>query len=358
MLIAKAPRDLSGKRLAGCVASGLVVLFIGVCVLPVLRWLLVIELFRPPGCRMRVWVKVLDQGGTPVSGYQLSVGGWEAKLFPIGEEHSIGYWITTDQDGMALFDSGKRVTRMFFGENFEGEALKNPNYLASMEGVTLSCADMAGTGEQSNSPRWGGLGKDKDHPLIVHVYKHGPPQKLLRCETGDPKLSTDQYVSFDILRGTHWMSQHPEGDIAMRYVSAEEYKAIVHSNLTSMYGIEVVAGPGCGIQPVNSQYRVAPPETGYKQALLFPRDSLKVDSLFLGPGVIYFYIRNRTCYGILANDVYLVNLDGERNLYYEGYPNTDQYQMKNYITPPVELDSAQSSKGATAHGKTASAKGR
>jgi hypothetical protein len=32
--------------------------------------------------------------------------------------------------------------------------------------------------------------------------------------------------------------------------------------------------------------------------------------------------------------------------------------MKNYITPPVELDSAQSSKGATAHGKTASAKGR
>jgi hypothetical protein len=328
MLMAKAPRSLSGKRLAGCVASGLVVLFIGVCVLPVLRWLLVIELFRPPGCRMRVWVKVLDQGGTPVSGYQFSVGGWKAKLLPIGEAHSIGYWITTDQEGMAFFDSGRRVTRMFFGENFEGEALKNPSYLGSLEGVTLSCADLAGTGEQSNSPRWGGLGKDKDHPLLVHVWRHGPPRRLLRWDHHEDGLRPgEQYVSVDFFKGTMWLSARPVGDVAWR-------------KLSGVNEAEFIAGAGAGIQPILDYYAVEPPKDGYRQSLHYPQDW----SNNLGRGSVYFYCRNRAYYGYMhaggTHCFALINLDGERNLYYRGYPETDAYNMRDCISPPIEAPAA------------------
>lgn len=338
----KSPR----RRTAETILLILGGLLCAVLVLPIFRWLALSALLGPAGCRMKVWVKIVDQHGNRVPGYNLKIGGWGSRIFPIGDPPEVFAWLKSDAKGMLFYDSSKRVTRIFFG-NFlaEVENGKNRQYLPSMENVTLSCEDLAGGGEQSKEPKWGGLGLDTEHPLVVTVHKRGPVQRLLRCEIGDFNPRADKYVSLDILQGKKWLSDHAEGDIAFRYVGAEEYERLTHERLTSVWGEEVVASQGCGIQAVGDRYRVEPPSFGYSQRLLFPRDSKRVTTIVTGTGVIYFFLKDRACYGVLAASpnkfrsvLCLVNLDGQRNLYYEGYPSTDDAVMENFITPPVKLE--------------------
>ena len=318
---------LSKKRVAGYVAIGLVIAFMAYCVVPVLRWLTLMEIFKAQGCRMRVWVKVVDQNDNPVPGYQLHVGGWAARLIPIGEERGVGYWIATDADGLALFDSGKKVTRVFLGDAFSGEGLKNLNYLASQENLTLSCSEIDATDERQSRAKGDWRGKDRERPLIVKVFKHGPPQRLLRWDHHESAIcQEDSYVSVDFLKGVMWQSEQPEGDMSWR-------------NTSGVNEAEIVAGAGAGVQPVLDPYVVEPPQSGYMKSLQYPGDW----GGKLGRGLVYFYCRNKLCYGYMhwggTACFAIVNLDGERNLYYRGYPQTDQYNMKDFISPPVILPS-------------------
>lgn len=329
----------SPRKLLGVVLLVVGALLMAACVIPILRWLALSAVINPSGCRMRVYVKVVDQKGDKVPGYNLNIWGWESQVFAFGGPREMRTWCKSGPEGLLYYDSKKRITRAFFGGTLFSEGAKNPDYLASIDNASLSCADLAGTGEQSKKPKWGGLGLDTEHPLVVTVYKHGPPQKLLRCEMRDYNINPNgKYLSIDVLKGAKWISQRPEGDLAFRVVYAEEYRKLVPDERSATNGLEIVAALDGGVQAVSDGYAVTPPEDGYRQRLLYPRDR-KINIQRNGTE-FYFFCRGRRCYGYINYFFppfmfYVVNLDGQRNLYYEGYPNTDPYQMKDYIIPPV-----------------------
>ena len=331
------------SNLRGAVLLIVGLLFCGIFLGPFIGWHALAWLFGPRSCRIKVWVKVVDQYDEAIEGYSLKIRGWKGGMFVIGNEE-VSAWVKSNSKGLICYDSGKPVTRLFFGDVLsELNGGGNINYLPSLDNVTLSCADIYNDNDADYGRKWDGMGSDPSHPLIVRVYKHGPPQKLVRGEitvrAERPQLA---YLSLDVLKGKVWESSDPEGDIAFGWTSAEENSKIAGGQRRPGGGLEVMAGKGAGLASVRDRYRITPPVNGYQSKLVYPRDESET-AIQLGRYVAYFYCRNKMVYGCIKwsypnRFFYLLNVNGQRNLYYEGYPSLDSVVMKGYIRPPVEDD--------------------
>lgn len=342
MRMAKLRRPVLVK-LAVTFAAAVALLGLVIFGMPFLGWFTTVLVLKPSGCHMKVWVKVVDQSGDAVENYNMEATGLKNRLIPFGEEDNVYLWGRSDANGLIYFDSKTLVKRMFYGNYLaELECGNNVDYLPSKDNVNLSCDDLNGSGQQRNNLKWGGLGIDRAHPILVKVYRHGPPQRILRGEVpGYDKKPDQMYFSVDLVKGEAWLSSGPEGDLAFRHLSTEEYRRQVPDAEPNQEGSEVVTAADGGVQLVMDGYAVTPPEDGYTQHWVYPRDYHS--NRYRNWTELYFYCRNRRYYGYLTTStvtrvLYIINLDGQRNLYYEGYPSTDSVVMKNFVRPPVECD--------------------
>jgi hypothetical protein len=325
-------------------------LFLIICVIvvtPFLNYALLYWKVMAPTGRMKVWVKIVDQYGIPVKGYKLKIETTSPAIIPFSKPRYGWLWIESDENGMIYFDSKKKISLAYFGTGLDELAHKTPGYLpARGHGPAISYNDLYGNRhEERQEGAENAMPDAPNHPIIVTVYKHGPPEKLMFFgDGGQTKILNegDRYVCINITEGKIWGSKTPESDIAVREIPKDEYQKLEPAE--SLGGYEFVAGKGAGIIQVWENYLVECPVNGYREILVFPRD-FRTANGYATSTKVYFYCRDRKVYGFLdvgwinyergdAALKYTANVSGSRCLYYDGYPN----HPKEKYEAPVKMD--------------------
>jgi hypothetical protein len=282
----------------------------------------------PSTGRIKLWVKVVDQNGTSVPRFSyVSITGVAPSIIPFLKPTYISAKLETDEKGLAYYDSKKSTSLVYFGTPIESQGYLQPKF---GETIAISYSDLYG--KKFEGRRKGtetAIADDPIHPIIVTVYKHGPPQKLISFgDGGQTKYlnEEDKYVNLNISEKRIWGSKTPEGDIAVRVIPKDEYEKLEPGALFG--GYEFIAGKEAGITQVWDNYHVECPEESYQTILVYPKDFIR------GGGAVgtevYFYCKKREIFGFLhfgninferktCQLNYIANVKGNRCLYYEGY---------------------------------------
>jgi hypothetical protein len=291
--------------------------------------------------RMHCWVKVVDQEGDAVSGYKVEVTEHGSGAFPFFSRGARVRMYQTGPDGLFEYRSKGSVSLVVFGHTVKQWRL-NPRHLVQPRGLDVtSLAYQRAIRDNSQSC----LGS-KANPYLLHVFTVGPPQKLLFWKKRVHLEKEGDYACIDLLGGRIWESKTPEGDVALADGLFGTNRELPEC-LTS-----VVAGTHCGIAPVLDDWGLCPPEGGYQHTLCAPKDWEARNWSSNGIQVYYRLEKGKTgevVYGRLtlgmsprvqnAEIHNYTNLQGERNLYYNGYnedPSGFDGIIRDYISPPVQ----------------------
>jgi hypothetical protein len=290
--------------------------------------------------RMHCWVKVVDQNENGVNAYRVEITEHSAPLLPFLSKGARLVVYETRKDGMFEYQSKGTVSFVIFG-HWDTQWTLNPRYLLQQRNLAVtSSAYQRGVSENAT----GYLGS-KRNPYLLHVFTVGPMQKLLFWQRRVKLEKEGDYACMDLLAGRIWESKTPEGDVAIAdglFGKNRELPECFHY---------VVAGANCGVAPVLDDWGLCPPEGGYQHTLCAPKDWEARNWSSSGIQVYYRLEKGKTgevVYGRLtlgmsprvqnAEIHNYTNLQGERNLYYNGYnedPSGFDGIIRDYISPPA-----------------------
>ena len=291
--------------------------------------------------RMHCWVKVVDQNNLGVKGYKCRVLEEHAPLLFFFRGKYVVRIFETGEDGVFEYHSKGATGRVFFGYSWDSQWALNPKHLIKQR--DLAVTSLAYQRAIRDNPQ-SYLGS-KANPYLLHVFSVGPPQKLLFWKKRVHLEKETDYACIDLLGGRIWESKTPEGDVALADVPFGKNGEIPEC-LTL-----VVAGPNCDVAPVLDDWGLGPPESGYKRTLCTSKDWDAGNRNANGIEVYYRLKKGKTgevVYGRLtlgmnprvqnAEIFNYTNLQGERNLYYNGYnedPTGFDGIIRDYVSPPA-----------------------
>ncbi len=332
---------------------GLIILIIAIAALAPLSMFWILSVSTPGSAvRMKMWIKVVDQNGNPVSGYTIRLSGIRPSYFippPFADIKGFSGQVTTDAKGMAFFDSKKKLVLLDIGM-WDDDIKGNYGYLGHrehFEKVRMSSSFYRGklaSEEEKRCQAFKGFRpNDKEHPIIYEVFKCPTPDKDIEVKWETWKkdaIKEKTYVSFDAVEGLLWYSDQPEGDISFRKILEEEYKKKYWNDPRSLpNGFEIIANKDAGIQIAKDCYWVEAPSEGYRDKLVYyydfrnddaptRHDARGIECIFYYKPILYYYCRNKKIYGVLdiygcvvpsPNEIhclrYKINKKGSRSLY-------------------------------------------
>ena len=236
------------------------------------------------------------------------------------------------------------VSLVVFG-HWDTQWKLNPQHLLQQRNLAVTSLEYQ-RGIRENPA--GHLGS-KANPYLLHVFTVGSPQKLLYWKKRVKLKEMDNYLCVDLLSGRTWESNTPEGDVAMADGQYTEEGA-------PRCGTRMIAGANCSLYPVVDDWGLQPPQGGYVKELCFGKDWEDKHMSYHGIQFYFCYedtAIGRNIYGRLTLglsprvDGALIesytNLQGERNLFYKGYTDLMDQNIKDFAPPtatlPATLDS-------------------
>jgi hypothetical protein len=273
-----------------------------------------------PAGHMCLWVKVVDDSGTPISGYKTTIIEVSPPLFPFMKEPRRDRKVlVTDAKGIIKEEPNGEVWGVQIGD-WRNEMENNDGYFSiSRTGIMIGSADHKGS---------------ENDPCIYRVDRTDGYANLsyLRNKRGAISKKSN-YLCLNVRTGEVTESDMPCGDIAIRHVDdkimRQPWPTVGDKSDERSSYEEVLAFTGEGVMPVDQDFFVKGPGSGYKKKLIWP-DDWQPQFTYGGNVRFFFRVSVPPIYGyaeISANATheayyfsFYANPSGQRGLFYKGYP--------------------------------------
>jgi hypothetical protein len=301
--------------------------------------LVLIPSFINGRAQLHCWIRVVDQHGQGVEGYEIEVVEDGMLMLPNFLASTQVRQLQTKKNGVLEYKARGGVDRVIFG-HWGSQWRRNSEHLMERQNLAVGAHEVQSAARKDPT---GYLGS-RDNPYLIHVLSVKQPRRLLYWDAAIGLADPHGYLCVDILSGRTWESPEPGGDVAIiedgRRPGDEAPHCYVH----------MVGGPHCNLYPVVDDWGIEPPEGGYTRELCDDRDWPSKRRGYSGPTQFYYHIQEektaRQLYGRIklgpapggngARIENYTNLQGERNLYYKGYTDLLDQKILDFVSPPVQ----------------------
>lgn len=296
------------------------------------------------------WVKVVNQDGEGVKGYKCEVVYSKGTRWLFSQPKTEIKIYHTGEDGFFEFYSKGWTETVYLGNGWNRHWSMNPANLINFQSWLVVYYSEMQAAISKNPHEWLG---SKRNPYLLHVFSLGAPQKLLYSKATIKLENKEHYICIDILKGTTWESNSPEGDIAMAEYLIEIPDKYFPNIPMHQPAIDFIAGRNCELAFVQDVWGLQPPMDGYSKKVRWPEEWNTNREPLIDIRLYYrlIYLNNKpNLYGVLRLGPFMkldnsvmecfTNLHGERNLYYKGYEGSRlnlSYPaiIQDFASPPI-----------------------
>jgi hypothetical protein len=298
--------------------------------IPIIPLMMISSMQHSAEGRMSIWIKVVDETGKPIPEYKTTTLEIKAPWIPwlTGPRYKRKYY-TTDANGIFKAKSSGAVGVIEVGD-FDYDPKQNDGYFPMhQQGLVIGWNEREKMlRENKHNP----LGSE-ENPYIYKLYIIDGYEKLLYINDKRVEPSKDfNYLCINVRTGEIRESVMPCEDIAIKYgdnkVLRHPWPDPGHDYFKMSTYQEIIAVTGEGVAPLDQDFFVRAPDSGYKKRLISPDDW---QPQYTSGGVMFFFhVSDPPIYGYADISInwingfgyisYRVNPTGQRGLFFRGYP--------------------------------------